>query len=165
MSTAVVVLAPLTGTVHALQDVPDEVFAQAILGPGVAIQPAPEDVVEVVAPVTGSLVKVHPHAVALGLPGAGAAAGVLVHLGIDTLLLKGAGFTVHVSDDDYVAAGDTLITWDVTHAAAAGYAVISPVVVLAALPEQVTTLVQPGEFVVAGRPLLQWTPGGLREGR
>ena len=59
-----------------------------------------------VSPVAGRVMKVHPHAfVVLDESGA----GVLVHLGIDTVRLDGAGFTVHVADGAYVAAGSAIV--------------------------------------------------------
>lgn len=151
------VLAPLSGTVAALADVPDEVFAAGLIGPGIAIVPSTESLTTVVAPMRGTIVKVHPHAVALAAADAASSGGLLVHLGVDTVKLAGSGFTVFVSDGDPVAQGDRLITWDAGHAAAAGYAVISPVVLLGAPPETVSSLLRPGDRVTAGDPVLRWS--------
>lgn len=70
--TSLVVLAPLPGVVRPLDDVPDDVFAQAMVGPGIAIDPPREGEIGVVAPVAGTVVKVHPHAVALETAPSGA---------------------------------------------------------------------------------------------
>lgn len=105
------VYAPIAGTVLPLASVPDPVFAEAMLGPGLAIDPQPIDgVVEVRAPVDGKVTNAMSHAIVLGSP------SILVHLGIDTVHLKGAGFTTHVEVDDEVRRGDLLTTWQVGEA-------------------------------------------------
>ena len=81
------VLTPLPGTVVAIEDVPDAVFAQKFVGPGVAVDPIRNGQdVTVLAPVSGKLAKIHPHAFVI-LTEAGV--GVLVHLGLDTVTLQG----------------------------------------------------------------------------
>ncbi|WP_069387603.1 PTS sugar transporter subunit IIA [Cellulosimicrobium cellulans] len=150
---ALVVRSPLAGTVVRLEDVPDPVFAQAMVGPGVALEPA-EDGTRVVAPADGRVATVFPHAIALET-----ASGrtVLVHLGIDTVRLAGAGFTVHVAAGDDVRAGDELVTWTPGDVAAAGLATVCPVVALQGEADAVEVLVRPGAEVQAGEPLLAWS--------
>lgn len=120
------VQAPCSGRVVPLSEVPDEVFSAAMLGPGVAVDPDPELTV-VRAPLGGSIVKIHPHAFVVQ---AEAGAGVLVHLGIDTVKLNGRGFTVLASDGDTVQAGDPLIEWDPGEIAEKGISTVVPVVAL-----------------------------------
>ncbi|PWD50755.1 PTS glucose transporter subunit IIA [Serinibacter arcticus] len=120
------ILAPLTGTLRALDAVPDPVFSQGIMGPGAAIEP-PQEVVDVVAPVSGTLLKVFPHAFVILTPQGW---GVLVHLGIDTVGLDGAGFTVHVAQGDEIATGAPVVIYDVPAVTAAGLATVVPVVLL-----------------------------------
>ncbi len=153
-----VLRAPLDGVLRALTDVPDEVFATGLLGPGVAIEPARSGPLEVLAPSSGTIGKAHPHAVALALPGAPAGAGVLIHLGIDTVKQRGQGFALHVADGEQVADGQRLITWDVAASLSAGFSSISPVVLMGASDSGVRSLIQEGAAVSAGDPLLQWTP-------
>ena len=82
------VRAPLAGRVLPLADVPDPVFAGQIVGAGLAIEPADGATgVVVTSPVAGRVAKVHPHAFVVALEGT--TTGVLVHLGIDTVGLKG----------------------------------------------------------------------------
>ena len=102
------VLAPCAGSVIALADVPDPVFAAEMVGPGLAIRPVAGSAV-VTAPVAGRLVKVHPHAFAIS---GELGVDVLVHLGINTVRLGGAGFTVLVEEGGEVAAGDGVISWN-----------------------------------------------------
>ncbi len=77
---------PFAGPVVALADVPDPVFAGQLVGAGVAVDPSGvEGAVTAVAPVDGTIVKLHPHAFALQ---GSAGTDVLVHVGIDTVKLK-----------------------------------------------------------------------------
>jgi sugar PTS system EIIA component len=152
------VLAPLPGRVVALADVPDPVFAGLIVGAGLAVEP--EDgatEVLVVSPVAGRVMKVHPHAfVVLDESGA----GVLVHLGIDTVRLDGAGFTVHVADGDEVERGARMITFDPTAVRRAGYSAVCPVVVMQSKAESIEPEVAVGSSVHPGTPLFIWSPAG-----
>lgn len=102
------VLAPCPGRLVALADAPDPVFASEMVGPGMAIDPDPGEVT-VVSPISGEVVKVHPHAfVVLGSDGV----GILVHLGINTVRLEGKGFEVLVTQGTTVEAGDPMVRWD-----------------------------------------------------
>ena len=151
-----VVRAPLAGRVVALADVPDPVFSGLVVGAGLAVEP--EDgvtEVPVVSPVAGRVVKVHPHAfVVLDESGA----GVLVHLGIDTVRLEGKGFTVHVADGDEVGLGRLMITFDPAVARNAGYSAVCPVVVMQSRADDVEPAVTAGGSVVLGAELFTWTP-------
>jgi glucose-specific phosphotransferase system IIA component len=120
------VLAPLAGRLLPMSEVPDPVFAAEMVGPGVAVDPS-GDVVTVVSPIAGTVVKAHPHAfVVLGPDGV----GVLVHLGIDTVRLEGKGFELHVADGVTVAAGDPVVTWDLSVTRAEGLSPVVPVVAM-----------------------------------
>lgn len=153
---ALTVLAPVAGTVRALADVDDPVFAGEIVGPGLAIQPdtaadAGPGAGAVVAPVAGTVAKLHPHAFVLLAEGG---RGVLVHLGINTVQLGGAGFTLHVAEGDVVEQGQLLVEWDPAAVEAGGRSAICPVVGLEAQPDSLTRLAEPGARVATGDPLL-----------
>jgi len=109
-----------------MEDVPDPIFAQSMVGPGAAIDP-PRGVVEAVAPISGTVLKVLPHAYVIVTAGG---VGILVHLGIDTVQLEGQGFTVHVEKGDEVTAGQLVVTYDVPAVEALGRNPIVPVVAL-----------------------------------
>jgi PTS system N-acetylglucosamine-specific IIA component len=147
---ALTVLAPVAGVVHALADVDDPVFAGEIVGPGLAVQPDPE-ARAVVAPVAGTVAKLHPHAFVLLAEGG---RGVLVHLGINTVQLGGEGFTLHVAEGDAVTPGQLLVEWDPAAVEAGGRSAICPVVGLEAAPDALTRLAEPGTRVAPGDPLL-----------
>ena len=155
-------VAPVSGRVVAMADVPDPVFAQELVGPGLAIEPLAEGAVGavadgvdgvVVAPVSGTVASLFPHAFALQTPDSRT---VLVHLGIDTVTLKGAGFEVLVAVGEEVVVGQHVLSWDPSAVSAAGLATVCPVVALQGDAAQVTALVAPGATVRRGDPLLEW---------
>lgn len=148
-----VVRAPLPGVVTAMADVPDPVFGAELVGPGVAVDPARDGAVDVVAPVAGTLVKVHPHAFVVATADGRA---VLVHLGLDTVQLGGAGFTLHAEEGAAVAAGDVVVTWRPADVEAGGRSPVCPVVALDATPGSVAALATVGADLGAGDPLLEW---------
>jgi PTS system N-acetylglucosamine-specific IIA component len=147
----------VTGTITDLVHVPDPVFAEAMVGPGLAVLPdhGPDGSVQtVVAPVAGTLVTVHPHAFVV-LTASGR--GVLVHLGIDTVELKGDGFTVHAAVGAALAVGDPVVTWSPGDVASAGRSVLCPVVALDASVTALHLEVATGGRVEAGQPLFVWS--------
>ena len=129
----ITVSAPIAGSVVPMAQVPDPVFAEAIVGPGAAIDPGSATEMTAVAPVAGTIASLKPHAFVVQ---AADGTGVLVHLGIDTVDLDGEGFTVRAQAGAQVDAGDPLLTWDTTVARSAGKSVLVPVVVLEADADQ-----------------------------
>jgi PTS system glucose-specific IIA component len=154
MTSPLTVLAPVAGTVVAMSDVPDPVFAGEIVGPGLAIDPSRDGPSTVIAPVTGTVMKLHAHAFVVQ---ADAGRAALVHLGLDTVQLGGAGFTLHVAEGDTVQAGDAVVSWDPAQVEAGGRSPICPVVALQGDPAVVTGLASVGSTVTAGDPLLEWS--------
>jgi PTS system glucose-specific IIA component len=154
MTSTLTVLAPVAGTVVAMSDVPDPVFAGEIVGPGLAIDPSRDGPSTVIAPVTGTVMKLHAHAFVVQ---ADAGRAALVHLGLDTVQLGGAGFTLHVAEGDTVQAGDAVVSWDPAQVEAGGRSPICPVVALQGDPAVVTGLASVGSTVTAGDPLLEWS--------
>ena len=126
-----------------LRTFPTRCSPRAWSGYGAAIDP-PRGVIEAVAPVSGKLLKLMPHAYIVMTPDN---VGVLVHLGLDTVALKGEGFTTHVSQGDDVTAGQLVITYDVPSVEAKGLNPIVPVVVM---DEREPGNVIPSEAVTAG---------------
>ncbi len=141
------VLAPVGGRAVPLADVPDPVFSAGMVGYGAAVDP-PHQVVDAVAPVSGRLLKLMPHAYVVMTPDN---VGVLVHLGLDTVQLKGDGFTAHLSQGDDVTVGQVVITYDVASVVAKGLSPIVPVVVM---DEREAGNVVPSEAVLEGAQIL-----------
>lgn len=120
------VFAPVEGRAMALSAVPDPVFSGGMVGYGAAIDP-PHEVIYAVAPVGGKILKLLPHAYVIMTADN---VGVLVHLGLDTVTLNGAGFTAQVAQGDTVEAGQPVIIYDVPAIVAAGLSPVVPVVVM-----------------------------------
>ena len=145
------ITSPMPGVVHLLSDVPDPVFAQGVVGPGLALEPIGAGGQDVVAPIPGRIAKLHPHAFVI----ASDDVTVLIHLGIDTVQLNGAGFVMHAAEGDEVRSGDVLITWQPDEVRSGGRSAICPVVVLDNSAEDLTTLVEPENMVSPGDALLE----------
>lgn len=142
------VLAPVAGATMPVESMPDKVFASGALGRGVSIEPTEG---RVVAPVAGEIKACLPHAYGIRTD---TGVEVLVHIGIDTVRLKGEHFTSAVAAGDRVAPGDLLATVDLEAVRAAGYDLATAVVVTnsARLP-----LVEPvaAGVVSAGDPVIR----------
>ncbi|MGV0395779.1 PTS sugar transporter subunit IIA [Corynebacterium uberis] len=123
-----IIHAPLSGTVTPLAQVPDPVFSAGMVGGGMAVTP-PDDAetLHVVAPVSGRLVQVMPHAFAILTP---EGPGILVHVGLDTVELEGRGFATHKAKGDQVAAGEEVITVTAGVVREAELSLVCPVVVM-----------------------------------
>ncbi|AEN08741.1 MULTISPECIES: PTS glucose transporter subunit IIA [unclassified Streptomyces] len=145
------VTSPLAGRAIGLTEVPDPVFAGAMVGPGTAIDPVREPS-EAVSPVDGIIVSLHPHAfVVVDDQGH----GVLTHLGIDTVQLNGEGFELLVNKGDTVTRGQAVVRWDPAAVEAAGKSPVCPVVALEATADSLSEVRESGE-VKAGETLFGW---------
>lgn len=119
-------LAPLTGVMMPLDQVPDPVFAQKIVGDGISIDPL---VGELLAPASGTIADVQAtsHAVSMvtdeGLE-------ILMHIGIDTVALNGEGFTARVKAGDEVKPGDLLVSFDLDTVGAKAKSLLTQILIL-----------------------------------
>lgn len=146
-TTRVALHSPVQGVLVPLATVPDPVFAERLVGDGVSIDPLEG---ELYAPVSGEIVQIHPasHAVTLrshdGLE-------ILVHIGLDTVRLRGEGFTPHAGAGDVVQVGDPLISFDLDHLARSAKSVLTQVVVTNL--DAITGLVPATGVVAVGDPV------------
>ena len=118
-------LSPLRGWCAPLDETPDEVFAQRLLGDGVAIDPTGDTLH---APCDGEVVSVAAsrHAVAVRAENG---AEILLHVGIDTVALAGTGFRALVAPGARVKAGDALLSFDLDLLARSAKSLITPIVI------------------------------------
>jgi phosphocarrier protein FPr/phosphocarrier protein len=125
MNDGLRIFAPLAGWSAPLAEIPDAVFAQAMLGDGAAIDPLGS---ELRAPCDGEIISIAAsrHAVALR---ATSGAEILVHVGIDTVGLAGDGFEMLVRKGDRVHAGDLLLRFDLDRVARKAPSMLTPVIV------------------------------------
>lgn len=138
------VCSPLSGTIIALEDVDDPVLAQGIVGSGIAVAPVEERWHDVVCPTDGKLLKVHPHAFIVFCP---SGIGILVHLGIDTVKLRGKGFEVLKAEGDTVPKGEAIARWDSAVAKEAGLSTSVSVIACDLPAEMLTMHTSPGNSI------------------
>jgi len=147
LAEVLVLDAPMSGWAAALDEAPDEVFAARMLGDGVAIDPTAE---ELCAPCDGvvAALPASRHAVTVR---ADNGAEILMHVGLETVGLAGAGFTAHVREGERVRRGQRLLTFDLEVLAGRARSLITPVVVMnATIASRVT-----GQAVRQGEPLME----------
>jgi PTS system glucose-specific IIA component len=118
-------MAPLGGTIVPIEKVEDPVFAEHMVGDGIAILP---DTDEVLAPVSGILTHLFPtgHAAGITTP---EGIEVLVHVGIDTVELKGDGFTILAKQGQQVEVGTPLIRLDLPKLRKIARSMVTPVII------------------------------------
>ncbi|AYX89834.1 PTS sugar transporter subunit IIA [Staphylococcus cohnii] len=119
------VYAPITGEYVKIEDIPDPVFAQKMMGEGFGVNPTDG---EVVSPINGKVDNIFPTKHAIGLQ-ADNELELLVHIGLDTVQLDGEGFEVLVESGDIVNVGDPLLRFDLDYIKENAKSVISPIIV------------------------------------
>ncbi|WP_267433678.1 phosphoenolpyruvate--protein phosphotransferase [Sphingomonas sp. GM_Shp_1] len=146
------VFAPLAGWVTPLADVPDAVFAEKMLGDGIAIDPVNDTLC---APCDAVVLTVHEagHAVTLRSTDG---YELICHIGIDTVSLGGQGLTPHVQAGAKVLAGQPLIRFDLDHLVQNAPAVVTPIIVADATRYGVELIAK--GLVAVGDPLLRVVP-------
>ena len=144
------VVSPIAGRVIDLQEVPDPVFSSGVMGEGAGIVPADGTVV---APITGDVVVATDSGHAFGIK-SDDDVEILVHVGIDTVTMKGDGFTAAVVKGQRVQAGDVLVHVDLERIKAAGYSPITVLLVTNAASYTAVTSTRTGQDVQAGQDAL-----------
>ena len=119
------IFAPVAGEAVPINEVSDPTFGEKILGDGCAIKPSEG---KVVAPCDGTVEQIFETGHAVTLTSLGGAE-ILIHIGLDTVELKGKHYTIHAHDGDKVKKGDLLIEFDAAAIAAEGYDTITPIVI------------------------------------
>ncbi len=139
------IVAPLSGILVPLESVPDPVFAQKMVGDGVSLDPTSG---ELLAPVAGTVTQLHRAHHALTIT-TDQGIEVLLHIGIDTVTLKGEGFTPKVSEGEKVTIGQTLIVFDVDAVARKAHSLLTQILI--ANIERVARFVPGHGLVIAGQ--------------
>ena len=142
------VFAPMTGETVALEQVPDAVFSEKVLGDGLGLIPVDG---KVYSPVDGEVASVAETLHAYGFS-SDDGLEVLVHVGLDTVALKGEGFTSHVKVGDRVRVGDLVAEVDLDLLKSKGINTVTPVLVCDGADDKVMTPVignvKKGEAVI-----------------
>lgn len=138
------IFAPLSGEIVKIEDVPDVVFAEKIVGDGVAIKPTGN---KIVAPINGTIGKIFETNHAFSIESDNGIE-LFVHFGIDTVELKGEGFKRIAEEGQEVKAGDTIIEIDLPLLEERAKSILTPVVI--SNMEDIKELVKLTGQVVAG---------------
>lgn len=119
------VYAPLTGRLLNLEDVPDPVFSQKMMGDGMAIEPS-EGIL--VSPVEGEIIQLFHTKHAIGIKSQ-TGMEILLHIGLETVAMNGEGFEAFVKEGDKVKPGDKLITFDLNLIKEKASSTITPIII------------------------------------
>jgi PTS system glucose-specific IIA component len=122
---AIEIISPLSGEIVNIEDVPDVVFAEKIVGDGIAIKPTGN---KMVSPVNGTIGKIFETNHAFSIESEDGIE-LFVHFGIDTVELKGQGFTRIAEEGQEVKAGDTVIEFDIAFLEENAKSTLTPVVI------------------------------------
>ena len=145
------VLTPIRGKVLAQADIPDETFAQGILGPGCGIEPTGKTVY---APFDGTVEQVASTLHAVGLTSEDGIE-ILIHVGMDTVEMNGKGFKALVKVGDKVKAGTPLLKVDLDAIRAAGHPIATAIIVTNGDDMGELKMLAEGD-VLAGTPLFKF---------
>ena len=139
---------PFDGVAIPLDEVPDSVFAERMMGDGLAIHPLSN---RLLAPCDGTVTSLHAagHAITLRSE---MGVDILVHIGIETVALNGEGFTAHVGEGEKVDAGTPLITLDLDRVALAAHSLATPILAVDGPSYMIVTRAE--GRVRAGDPLM-----------
>lgn len=116
---------PVKGNVMALENVKDEVFSTGAMGKGIAVEPVEG---KVYAPADGEITTFFPTGHAIGIL-TDTGAEILIHVGMDTVEMKGRGFTPKAKQGDRVKKGDLLLEFDMEKIKAEGHPVTTPIII------------------------------------
>jgi len=144
------IVSPVNGELLDITEVPDAVFSQKMTGDGFAFL---SDDGKIASPVYGKVFNVFPSKHAIGIMSDGGKE-VLVHIGVNTVKLKGQGFNVLVEEGDLVAAGQPIMEVDLEYVKAHAPSVMSPVI-FSNLPEgSSVTLKKPGKVAIGDKDII-----------
>lgn len=143
------VVSPLAGALQPLESLPDEAFASGAMGKGIVIEPSSG---KLTSPVNGTVTTVFPTGHAIGITSDGGAE-LLIHVGVNTVKLKGKHFDKKVQEGDKVVQGQLLLEFDLEAIRAAGFVTSTPVIVTNSA-EYLDILKNTGSEVTNGEALL-----------
>jgi phosphocarrier protein FPr len=136
--------APVTGVLVPIEKVPDPVFAQKMVGEGISIDPVDN---RLLAPCDGEVIHIHPAKHAVSIRAAGGLE-LLLHVGLDTVKMRGEGFELLVAVGDHVVTGDPLIVFDLDMVATNAKSVLTQLVITNS--DLLSTFTARDGFVTAG---------------
>ncbi|RSL32018.1 PTS glucose transporter subunit IIA [Salibacterium salarium] len=124
VSIEAVIKSPVSGKYVDLTDIPDPTFSEKMMGDGFAVEPEEG---KIVSPVNGKIVQIFPTKQAIGIKSE-EGLDILIHIGLETISLKGTDFQVYVNEGDKVEAGDSLIEFSLDEVLQEAECAVTPVV-------------------------------------
>ncbi|MDQ1004448.1 PTS system glucose-specific IIA component [Neobacillus niacini] len=119
------IIAPVNGTIIPLEDVPDPVFGQKMMGEGIAMCPSGGDIH---SPVSGTVILIAATKHAIGIR-ADDGTEILIHVGLETVALNGKGFTLAVNQGDKISVGQRLMEVDWEYIKVHAKSIVTPIVI------------------------------------
>ncbi|HMI77029.1 MAG TPA: PTS glucose transporter subunit IIA [Buchnera sp. (in: enterobacteria)] len=119
------IISPISGNIIDIENVPDAVFSQKIVGDGIAINPTG---CQIVAPINGTIGKIFKTMHAFSII-SDEKIEIFVHFGIDTINLQGKGFTQIAQESQKVKIGDVIITLDLPFLKSHAKSIVTPIVI------------------------------------
>lgn len=144
------IFAPVNGKIVALEDVPDPVFSQKMMGEGIAITPSDG---HFVSPVNGKVIQVPDTKHAVGVL-ADDGSEILIHIGLETVALKGEGFDAKVKVDDEVTVGQSLIEADLNYIQEHADNIVTPIIITNSQNNGKNYQMKDEEDVIAGQTVI-----------
>ncbi|MCG7338137.1 beta-glucoside-specific PTS transporter subunit IIABC [Staphylococcus sp. ACRSN] len=120
-----IIHAPIQGYAIPLSEVNDPIFAQGMMGQGLAIKPSDTTIV---SPIEGVVSMIAPSKHAIGITSSNGVE-LLIHVGLDTVQLNGEGFELHVKENDHIKVNQELIHFDKSHIEQQGYDTVIPIII------------------------------------
>jgi PTS system glucose-specific IIA component len=143
--------AHVSGNIVKLEDVPDPVFAEKMMGEGIAIEPTEGTIV---SPVDGEIIQVFPTKHALGIKTCNHAE-ILIHIGLETVSMGGEGFTVQVAVGEKVKVGDVLVIFDLDLVKERTKSTVTPIIITnTAAMERIVKPISTGRVVAGNSEIL-----------
>ncbi|MFX3625072.1 MAG: PTS glucose transporter subunit IIA [Ectobacillus sp.] len=143
------IYSPLVGEVIPLSEVPDPVFAQKMMGDGVAIIPKEG---KLVSPVAGEVMQIFPTKHAIGIKSKNGLE-ILIHVGLDTVDLNGDGFEVLAREGQVVKVGDALLNFNIQFLEGNNKEIVTPIIITNTL-EKVAEIEQAAHSEVSRKDLI-----------
>lgn len=144
------ILAPVNGEIIPIEEVPDPIFSQKMMGEGVAIIPSKGDVC---SPVEGTIIQIALTKHAIGIL-AEDGTEILIHIGLETVSLNGEGFGVSVEVGDKVVAGQLLVKVDWAFLSVHAKSIVTPIVITNSQESNKRILVTGGKEGIAGKTVI-----------
>ena len=145
-----IIPSPLTGDLVALSEVQDEVFSKGIMGKGIAVYPREG---KIMAPAKGVVKAIFPGGHAIGIT-TDSGVELLIHIGLETVNLKGEGFISHIQQGDVINEGQLLVEFDVQRLAEKGFDMTTILIVTNTAQYLDILPLQEAGTIEVGKPLL-----------